>query len=274
MDNFSTDERPSFIVQNITPFYHVCSDINLTWGPREVKDLTWEDPMLIKKSANLKNSLRQGTLRQLNEKEYEKTQQLQYEKEKKQLLREQKNKNEYKKIKADDRELMADTFELDKARRKFGDEIDNTGTANHPMSYVTAFEIAQNIANERGDLLTAEEFSSMVESNPNIVPALLAQTRQAETTENPKSVYYAVPMGEGNTTTGVIKSSMKNFNRDARMNSDFGEVEEKTSYIMDAIGYDEQAMVSQQESVDVDFDMDVDVNDEDFAETIVIEADK
>ena len=78
-------------------------------------------------------------------------------------------------------------------------------------------------------------------------------------------------MGEGNTTTGVIKSSMKNFNRDARMNSDFGEVEEKTSYIMDAIGYDEQAMVSQQESVDVDFDMDLDANDEDFAETIVIE---
>jgi len=51
-------------------------------------------------------------------------------------------------------------------------------------------------------------------------------------------------------------------------------VEEKTSYIMDAIGYDEQAMVSQQESVDVDFDMDVDANDEDFAETIVIEEDK
>ena len=58
MDNSVVEDRPSFIVQNITPFYHVCSDINLTWGPREVKDLTWEDPMIIKRSSNLKNSLR------------------------------------------------------------------------------------------------------------------------------------------------------------------------------------------------------------------------
>lgn len=271
MDNFTTEERPTFIVQNITPFYHVCSDINMTWGPREVKDLTWEDPTIIKKSANLKNALRSGTLRQLSEVEYEKTIALQYEKEKKQLLREQKNKNEYRKIKADDKEMVADTIDLDKARRKMGDAIDITGTANHPMSYVTAFEIAQNIATERGDLLTAEEFSSMVEANPNIVPALLSQTRQAETMDPQKSVYYAVPMGEGNTTTGVVKASMKNFNRDARMQSDFGEVEEKTNYIMDAIGFDEKEFSGANESIDVNFDMDINADDQDFAEAIDLE---
>jgi len=271
MDNFATEERPSFIVQNITPFYHVCSDINMTWGPREVKDLTWEDPAIIKRSSNLKNSLREGTLRQLSEAEYDKTISLQLEKEKKQLLREQKNKNEYKKMKVDDREMVADKIDLEKARRKNNDEIDITGTANHPMSYVTAFEVAQNIATERGDLLTAEEFASMVEVNPNIVPALLSQMK-TQSVETQKSVYYAVPMGEGNTSTGVIKTSMKNLNRDARMGADFGEVEEKTNYIMDAIGYDDAVYAEQKESVDVDFDMDIDADDQDFAEAIDLES--
>jgi len=268
MDNSVVEDRPSFIVQNITPFYHVCSDINLTWGPREVKDLTWEDPMIIKRSSNLKNSLREGTLRQLNEAEYEKTVQLQYEKEKKQLLRDQKNKNEYRNLKVDDKEFMADTFDPLTARKKT-DSIDITGTANHPMSYVAAFEIAQNIATERGDLLTAEEFSTMVESNPKIVPALLASTRQAEAEASNKSVYYAVPMNEGNTTTGVVKTSMKNLNRDARMGSDFGELDMKTDYIMDSIGYDEAAAEYRNDSIDLDLSLDSD--DSDFAEEIIIE---
>jgi hypothetical protein len=138
------------------------------------------------------------------------------------------------------------------------------------MSYVTAFEIAQNIATERGDLLTAEEFASMVEVNPNIVPALLSQSK-TQSVEAQKSVYYAVPMGEGNTSTGVIKTSMKNLNRDARMGADFGEVEEKTNYIMDAIGFDDAAYTEQKESIDVDFDMDVDADDQDFAEAIDLE---
>jgi muconolactone delta-isomerase len=271
MDNLAVDDRPTFIVQNITPFYHVCSDINMTWGPREVKDLTWEDPMIIKRSSNLKNSLREGTLRQLNEAEYEKTIKLQYEKERKQLMREQKNKNEYRNLKVDDKEFAADTFDL-MASRKKNDTIDITGTANHPMSYVTAFEIAQNIATERGDLLTAEEFSTMVESNPNIVPALLSSARQAEAEKPSKPAYYAAPMGEGNTTSaGVVKTSMKTLNREAMILPDSGELEMKASYIMDSIGYDESDAAYHQDSIDLDIDMADD--DSDFAEEIIIEED-
>ena len=272
MDNSAVDERPSFIVQNITPFYHVCSDINMTWGPREVKDLTWEDPMIIKRSSNLKNSLREGTLRQLNETEYEKTIKLQYQKEKKQLMREQKNKSEYRNMKVDDKEFEADTFDLEKGRKKH-DTIDITGTANHPMSYVTAFEIAQNIATERGDLLTAEEFSTMVETNPNIVPALLSSTRQAEAEKQSKPAYYASPMGDGNTASaGVVKTSMKTLNRNAMMLPDDGEIEMKANYIMDSIGYDESDPVYQRDSVDLD--LDVSDDDSDFAEEIIIGEDE
>jgi hypothetical protein len=268
MDNSAVDERPSFIVQNITPFYHVCSDINMTWGPREVKDLTWEDPIIIKRSSNLKNSLREGTLRQLNEAEYEKTVKLQYEKERKQLLREQKTKSEYKNMKVDDKEFAADTFDLLTGRKK-QDPIDITGTASHPMSYVTAFEIAQNIATERGDLLTAEEFSTMVESNPNIVPALLSSTRQAAAEKQSKPAYYATPTGDGNnTSSGVVRTSMKTLNRDAMMLPDEGEIEMKTSYIMDSIGYDESDHVYKRDSVDLDLDISDD--DSDFAEEIII----
>jgi hypothetical protein len=258
-------KRETFIVQNITLGYHFVSDIGLQFSPRQVMDLTWEDQKIILGSKNLKESLRTGVLRKLSEAEYEKTMQLQYEKEKKQLLKEQKKKQpaQYTKKRDGDREFLAETFDVDKASKR-GNELDVTGTANHPMSYVAAFEIAQKIAEDSGDELTAEEFSTMVERNPKVVPSLLSQTRTASLDQGHK-VYYAAADG-GNIS--VRQAKMTNYNRDLR----YGNEEE--SYVADRI-------LSQLDFVEDDNDaefkgIDLNINapyeeDEDFAEEIIVD---
>jgi hypothetical protein len=247
----TVNEQPSFIVQNVTLGYHFVSDIGLSFGPREVKDLTWEDEAIIKKSRNLKDSIRSGILKQLSQEEYDKTLDLQYQKEKKQLLRDQKDKNVYKKVKVDDKDIDADTFDLNKGKQK-SEELDLTGTANHPMSYVAAYEIAAGMAMDRGDELTAEEFGEMVENNPGLVPKLLAQTKSsASDFEIERKSYYAVPGGDVSNSAGVVQAKMMNLNRDAMQSLSSERLADKTGYIRDAL----------------DLDADPDGNDE-FAEEI------
>ena len=252
------DEPTDFIIQNITLNYHFVSDILLSFAPREVKDLTWDDPTKVRQSRDLRNSIRSGILKKLEKDEYEKTMALQYEKEKKDLLRDQKNKANYKKFKdeSNDKEFMADTFELDKARKK-PEELDITGTANHPMSYVAAYEIAGQMAEQRGDTLTAEEFAQIVESNPNVVPQLLSQTKVASAQAH--KVFYAVPPSEGSQRTAVVETKMTNYNKNLLYGDDSDNINTKAAYIKDAL--------------DVDTGYDFSDDDQDFAEEVNLEDD-
>ena len=245
------------IIQNITLGYHFVSDINLQFGPREVKDLTWEDPAIIKKSRDLKESLRRGVLKQLTEEEYEKTMNLQYQKEQKELMREQQNKTKLREMKVGEENMLVDRFDVGKSQKKAQNEVDITGTANHPMSYVTAFEIAQNQAAERGDMITAEEFASIVERDPGIVPKLLSNTRTAANTQKPSNVYYATPNSEYGNDTGVVKTTMRNYNQELLGKSDY-------SYLND----------SDVSDLDDVYNADSDMDDEGFAEEIVIDIDE
>lgn len=252
MDKSAT-ERETFIVQNITLNYHVISDIGLQFKPREVIDLTWEDEAMIKKSRNLKESLRTGILKKLTEEEYNKTLDMQYQRERKQLLREQQNKDNLKKITADDKEMMADTFDVAKGKKKQA-ELDITGTANHPMSYVAAYEIASQLADNNGDVLTAEEFGEIVSKDPGIVPRLLSQTKQASA-DSGHTAYYAVP-NESN-ISGVVKTQMTNYNKAYLSNLDSDTVEAKTAYIRDMLDVTDDSG-----------------DDEGFAEEIIIDTEE
>ncbi len=257
MEESLNPEKPTFIVQNVTLSYHYVSDINMQFAPREVKDLTWDDENIIKKSRNLKDSLRSGILKKLTPEEYEKTMEMQYQKEKKQLLREQQQNEQFEKMRVADKEIDAETFDINKSKKKSG-ELDLSGTANHPMSYVAAYEIAANLAADHGDVLSAEEFAEIVEGNPNIVPQLLSQNKSASlNAQSFKKVYYAQPQGEHSNSVGVVESRMTNYNQQTGYTNDALELKHKASYIKDAVNFD-------------DFDNSGDSN-EDFAETIIIE---
>jgi len=258
--NNNSDQRESTIIQNITLSHHFVSDIGLQFSPREVKDLTWEDPMLIKKSKDLKDSLRRGILKQLSEQEYEKTMNLQYQREHKELLKDQQNKIKLEniEIEGEDKEFLADTFDVSEARRNSRAEVDITGTANHPMSYVAAFEIAQAQAQEGGDTLTAEEFAILVENDARVVPALLSMNKTASTQKS-QNVYYASPNSEFGNNTGVVKTTMSNINRDLG-GPDVKDLESIKSKVLN--------------SLDLDLDYVSESKNEGFAESIEIDTDE
>jgi hypothetical protein len=266
-------EPESFIVQNCTLSYHFVSDIGLSFAPKEVKDLTWEDPIIIKKSRNLKDALRTGYLIKLTPDQYEKTMDLQYKKEKKQLERDQQRKATYSKQKNQKgNDMVAETMDLEKASRKNVNELDITGTANHPMSVVQAYAIASAKAQDRGDVLTAEEFLQFVEQHPNVVSKLLSETKVA-TASNKGQAYYAQPRGDVNSETGVMKASMRNINRDMLNlddDPDYELVEEKMYGILDVEDFEE---IDGQGFAENAFDLTEDTEDEDqdFAEEIIID---
>jgi len=266
-------EPESFIVQNCTLSYHFVSDIGLSFAPKEVKDLTWEDPIIIKKSRNLKDALRTGYLIKLTPDQYEKTMDLQYKKEKKQLERDQQRKATYSKQKNQKgNDMVAETMDLEKASRKNVNELDITGTANHPMSVVQAYAIASAKAQDRGDVLTAEEFLQFVEQHPNVVSKLLSETKVA-TASSKGQAYYAQPRGDVNSETGVMKASMRNINRDMLNlddDPDYELVEEKMYGILDIEDFEE---IDGQGFAENAFDLTEDTEDEDqdFAEEIIID---
>ena len=277
MENFNAvvnQEPESFIVQNCTLSYHFVSDIGLSFAPKEVKDLTWEDPTIIKKSRNLKDALRTGYLIKLTPDQYEKTLDLQYKKEKKQLERDQQRKATYSKQKNQKgNDMVAETVDLEKASRKNVNELDITGTANHPMSVVQAYAIASAKAQDRGDVLTAEEFLQFVEQHPNVVSKLLSETRVA-TASSKGQAYYAQPRGDVNSETGVMKASMRNINRDMLNlddDPDYELVEEKMFGILDVEDFEEIDGHGFDEN---DFELTEDSDyseDQDFAEEIIID---
>ncbi len=248
------NEPESFIVQNITLGYHFVTDINLQFTPREVKDLTWEDQNIIKKSRHLKDSLKRGILKKLTPEEYDKTMEMQYQKEKKLLLKDMQKKPDYKKLKIDGKDVLADTFDVSKASKN-KEKLDFSGSANDTMSYVAAYEIAQGFAAEKGDILTAEEFGEIVENDPGIVKQLLSNYKQASSKIH--SAYFITPPNDSG-LTGVNKEAMSNYNRDKRY----------------AGAYDIDVK-EHPDTVDLDsdsfYDDDDGDGDEDYAEEIVID---
>jgi hypothetical protein len=271
----ASQEPESFIVQNATLSYHFISDIGLSFSPKEVKDLTWEDPNIIKKSRNLKDALRTGYLKRLSPEQYEKTLDLQYRKEQKQLEKDQQRKATYSKQKnKNGNDMIAERVDLERASRKNANELDIAGTANHPMSVVQAYAIAESRAQERGDELSVEEFLQFVEHHPNTVAKLLSETRVSTASASVANAYYAQPRGDVNSETGVVKASMKNINR-ALMgedrDQDYEQVEQKMSDILDVDDFEE---IDNMYVEDNFLDSEDEDDGDDFAEEIIIEEEE
>ena len=262
---FDAEDRPSFVVQNITLNYHFVSDIGFQFAPMEVRDLTWEDPVLIKKSKNLADSLKVGILRQLTKEEYEKTIALQHQKQKRELLRNQEeNQNIYKKTKIDDKEFVADRFDVSKARKVAKENTESMG-ANHPLAFVQAFEVAQAISAERGSTLTAQEFGQMAEEDPQLVAKLLTANKKETQEKIVSNVYYAMPPDAGGQTS-VYKGKMTNYN--SSLTEDDEGISVKSSFIQEALQGIDVDLDSMEYSEESDL---FDETDESFAEHIEVE---
>jgi hypothetical protein len=211
------EQKERVYLQNITLGYYCLSDLKWQFAPREVKVLQWEKMELVKDSPDLEDAIRKGFLKKLNKEDYQKTVDMQYMKEKKELLRDQRNKPDYEKIELGEKNVLAETFDVSKASSKKSEKLDFSGSANDSLSYVTAYEIAEANAYERGETLTPEEFGDIVNRDPGIVPKLLRSTKLASSnTDTHHKVYFSTPPDGSGQGSGVASDRMSNYRRDGR----------------------------------------------------------
>ena len=141
MENNQNNEPESFIIQNVTLGHHYISDIRLQFEPLGVIDLTWEDTKIVKASKDLRNSIRQGLLKQITPAQWETILDKQSNKERKELLAQQK-KNAYQTMEVDGKQLQVETLDANKTYNQ-STEVSTAGYANDSLSYAVAFDIAQ-----------------------------------------------------------------------------------------------------------------------------------
>jgi len=116
MENLQPQEEHNFIVQNVTLGPHYISDIRIQFDALEVIDLTWEDPMVIKKSKDLQNSLRKGILKQINKDQWDKILDRQSAREKNELLK-NKSEKQTQTFNIDGKELEVEMIDAQKSYR-------------------------------------------------------------------------------------------------------------------------------------------------------------
>lgn len=212
-----TNEPESFIVQNVTLGPHYVSDIKLNFGPLQAIDLTWMDPVHVKSSKDLRQSLRMGLLKKISLEQFDSIEERQAVREKKELLKQQNNMR-LQDVEVDGRQIQAETIDAEKAYNPDG-TVSTAGYANDSLSYAMALDIAQQQAQLRGDDLSVEEFADQVQKDPSLVGRMINMQKNMEANSSVsgttrKAQAYVATANENANGTSVQKMQMSNINRD------------------------------------------------------------
>ena len=212
-----TNETDSFVVQNVTLGPHYVSDIKLIFAPLQAIDLTWMDPAHVKNSKDLRQSLRMGLLKKISPDQFDRIEERQAIREKKELLKQQ-NSLRLQDVEVDGKQLQAETIDAEKAYNPDG-TISTAGYANDSLSYAMALDIAQQHAQLRGDDLSVEDFADQVQKDPNLVGRMINMQKNMEANSSVsgttrKAQAYVATSSENANGTAVQKMQMSNINRD------------------------------------------------------------
>jgi len=210
----------SIIVQNVLPGPLYISDIGMEFGGHEVRDLTWEDPSIVKRSNDLRRALVNGQLIRISQQEWDNI--MAHKAAQARAEAQRISARRTRKVNADGRVLEAEILNLNKADggKSAQDAVSTAGYASDPMSYATAFQAARAEYEDRGLTLDSFTFTRLAENNPKLVGRLLAGGSVFE-----DGVTSGV-LGRGRATiitpgdgfsTGVSQVDMTNFNRDQRI---------------------------------------------------------
>jgi len=211
----------SIIVQNTLAGPLYISDIGMEFGGFEVRDLTWEDPSIVKRSQDLRRALTTGHLMRITQAEWDRIMQFKAAEARAETQR-VSNTRTRRKVKADGRIIEAEYLNLNKADggRTAQDQVSTAGYANDPMSYAMAFQEARAQYEERGAILDAQTFAGMVENRPRLIQQLLNN----ESMFNDGVMSGAVGRGRATVITqgvgydtGVTQLDMTNYNRDQQI---------------------------------------------------------
>jgi len=214
------ETEESFFVQNVTPGHHFVTDMGIHFQPFEVKDLLSEDPLLLKKSRDIRKSLALGTLVKISKDEADRLLEMEIQLMQQEQRRESASRETL--VNVDGKQIVADTFDAARAGNS-GDKsnlVSTAGFANDHSSYAQAFQNMRQAYAEQGKTLSARDFGQMTQENPEIVRNYMNRTSS-------NSVWSGDP-GRGKATFAVPSSSegenrspaqgyMSNFNRDSRL---------------------------------------------------------
>lgn len=215
-------EPETFIVQNVMPCFHCISDLGWTFQPFEVKDLTWQDTAIIQKSANLRESIKKGLLKQITQEQWDELQDRQLAEERARLVKDQRERKRQM-VDVDGTAIEAEIINLNAGDRGItaDEEVTTAGNINDPMTYSVAFAAASAEAAERGEHLDASDFSRMLENNPKLIDNYLtrsASVGRGVTSGNSrrgKATTMQPPVSGRSTSANQV--DMTNFNRDHRV---------------------------------------------------------
>jgi len=216
----NTEQEESFFVQNVTPGHHFVTDMGIHFQPYEVKDLLTEDPMLLKKSRDIRKSLTLGTLVKISKEEADQLLEMEIA-----LLQQEQRKEVSTRetlVNVDGKQIVADTFDAARAGNT-GDKsnlISTAGFANDHSSYALAFQNMRHAYAEQGRTLSARDFGKMTQENPDLVRNYMNRTSSSGVWSGDPGkgrATFAVPSnGEGDARMPA-QANMSNFNRDSRL---------------------------------------------------------
>lgn len=210
----------SIIVQNVLKGPLYISDIGMEFGGLEVRDLTWEDPSVVKRSQDLRRAIQMGQLNRISQAEWDRIISLRAAEERAETQRISNRRT--RNVNVDGRIIDAEVLNLNKADggRTAQDQVSTAGYANDPMSYATAYQEARAQYEDRGSALDANTFASMVKNQPSLIPTLLrGDSIFSDGTlsgVSGRARATVITQGDGY-STGVSQMEMTNYNRDQRL---------------------------------------------------------
>jgi len=212
----------SIIVQNTFEGPLYISDIGMEFGGLEVRDLTWEDPSIVKRSQDLRRAIQLGHLIRISQGEWDNIMRIKAAEARAETQRISNRRT--RTVNADGRLLEAEVLNLNKADggKAAQDQVSTAGHANDPMSYATAFQEARYQYEDRGVTLDAHTFAGMVRNRPSLIPRLLARESMFDDGVISGAVgrgraTVIAPGNDGMYGTSVNQVNMTNYNRDQRI---------------------------------------------------------
>ena len=248
----ATDElEETFFVQNVTPGHHFVTDMSIHFQPFEVKDLLAEDPILLKKSRDIRKSLALGTLVKISKDEADRLLELEI-----QLMQQEQKKEAASRetlVNVDGKQIVADTFDAARAGNT-GDKsnlVSTAGFANDHSSYAQAFQNMREAFASQGKTLSARDFGQMTQENPDIVRNYMNRTSNSGVWSGDPGrgrATYAVPSTSEGDSRSPEQGYMSNFNRDSRLAGT-----NYTNMVVDSateLPYAEEIVITDDDSVD------------------------
>ncbi|MBS1722330.1 MAG: hypothetical protein JSS66_04900 [Armatimonadetes bacterium] len=172
--------RETCYVQNPFPGIHHISDIDLTFGPFEVKDLLWEKADLVSGSFDLARSLNSGSLVRISQDQYEAYLEQERQIEQNEVARGMRAQNQRMvKVDTDRGSVDAEYINVNAETPGGRQQLSIHGSANDPKTYAMAYQVYCQLCARSGQTANPRDFHAQIERSPRYLQNLLDQVGMA-----------------------------------------------------------------------------------------------